>query len=273
MRLSQIVRYPIKSCRGISVPRARVVRGGIEHDRRWMLVDAAGRFVTQREEARLARVDVAIAGEALLVSSGGAGAVTLPLEMRDGEPVRASIWSSEVFVIVSAEGSAWFSAFLAREVRLVHVRDDALRQVSPSRARPGDVVGLADGYPLLLTSEASLRDLGDRIEARGATRVPMARFRPNVVAEGALAWDEDAWRTLTIGSVSFRAPKPCDRCVVTTIDPETAVAEKEPLRTLATFRRWAIPGGAVGVSFGVNLIADDVGELSVGDPVVVTERQ
>lgn len=273
MRLVEIVRFPIKSCRGISVSRARVVRGGLEHDRRWMVVDADGGFVTQREEHRLALVDVAVEGEQVQVSTAGTERVTIPLVHHDGAEARATIWGNEVDALVHPVGSEWFAAFLGRDVRLVYIPDRALRQVSPARARPGDVVGFADGYPLLLASETSLADLGDRIEAGGGARVPMTRFRPNVVVSGAPPWDEDTWRTFTIGAVSFRAPKPCDRCVITTIDPTTAEAGKEPLRTLATFRRWAIAGGSVGVWFGVNLIADDLGELAVGDPIVVTSRE
>jgi uncharacterized protein YcbX len=273
MNLSQIVRFPIKSCRGISVRRARVVRGGIENDRRWMIVDHTGRFVTQREEPRLALIDVSIEGERIEVASAGHDRITVPLAAEGGDTERVTVWSNDVDALVHDDGSAWFSSFLGRDVRLVYMPEASLRQVSPARARPGDVVSFADGYPLLLASEASLADLGARIEANGGARVPMSRFRPNVVVTDAPAWDEDAWRTFTIGAVAFRAPKPCDRCVITTIDPATAKAEKEPLRTLATFRRWAIASGTMGVWFGVNLIADGVGELAVGDPVVVTTRE
>jgi uncharacterized protein YcbX len=272
VKLSEIVRFPIKSCRGTSVSRARLVRGGLEHDRRWMLVDEDGRFVTQREEHRLSLVNVSIVGAELHVASDAHGDVRIPLTIEDGEAVRAAVWGSDVEALAHRDGSEWFAAFLGRDVRLVYMPERALRPVSPRRGQPGDVVSFADGFPLLLTSASSLDDLGDRIEANGGVRVPMARFRPNVVVTGADAWDEDAWRTLTIGEVSFRAPKPCDRCVITTIDPATGIAEKEPLRTLAKFRRWDVPGSGVGVWFGINLIADGVGELAVGDPVVVTSR-
>ncbi len=272
MRLAEIIRFPIKSCRGISVERARVARGGLEHDRRWMIVDDAGRFVTQRDEHRLALVDVALEGEHIRVSASGVSEVGVPLCATGGEPARVTVWGDAVDAFVDRAGSEWFSAFLGRDLRLVYMPEGALRPMSSARSLPGDVVSFADGYPLLLASESSLSDLGDRIEARGGARVAMSRFRPNVVAAGAPPWDEDSWEAFTIGSIAFRAPKPCDRCVITTLDPSTAIAEKEPLRTLATFRRWAIPGGAVGVWFGVNLIADDVGELSVGDPIAIRRR-
>ena len=273
MRLSEIIRYPIKSCRGTSVARAWVGRRGIEHDRRWMIVDDTGRFVTQREEHRLALVDVTIDGDDMLVSAREHSGVTLPLVLGEGDPVRVGIWRSEVDAVVHPLGSAWFAAFLGREVRLVYMQESALRGVNPKYGAPEDVVSFADGYPLLLTSEGSLRDLGDRIEARGGERVPMIRFRPNVVVTGVPPWDEDAWGAFTIGGVPFRAPKPCDRCVITTIDPETARAESEPLRTLATFRRWSLPSQPAGVWFGVNLVPDEAGPIAVGDAIVVTARR
>jgi uncharacterized protein YcbX len=145
---------------------------------------------------------------------------------------------------------------------------ESLPSPSASRfARPGDEVSFADGYPLLVATEESLDDLGARIEARGGTRIPMVRFRPNVVVRGGPAWDEDGWATLTIGRVPLRAPKPCDRCVVTTIDPSTARAGAEPLRTLASFRK-----RGESVWFGVNLAPDGQGEIAIGDPVRVIER-
>jgi uncharacterized protein YcbX len=264
VRLAALTRYPIKSCRGIAVDRARVSRRGIEDDRRWMIVDPEGSFVTQREEARLALVDVALEGSALRLAAPEMPALEIPARLREGARREVVVWRSTVDAIPCAEAGAWMSRFLGRDVAVVYMPDDVRRELDPDFARAGDHVSFADGYPLLLASESSLDDLCARLPEP----VPMSRFRPNVVVEGLAPWAEDELAAITIGALRFRAPKPCDRCVVVTIDPETAVAGKEPLRTLATFRR---RDGKV--LFGVNLIpdlADDAtAELAVGDPIRV----
>lgn len=264
MRLAGIARYPIKSCRGLDVLRARVGRRGIEDDRRWMIVDASGRFVSQREDARLALVGVELEGDRLRLSAPGAPALDMPARIAEGARVSVSVWRSDVEALVHPGASAWLSAHLGTELRVVYMPDDVRREVNPAYARAGDVVSFADGYPLLLATRESLADL----EARAGIALEMRRFRPNVVVEGAAAWAEDGWSRLRIGGVTLRAPKPCDRCVVTTIDPATGVAGKEPLRTLATFRRVESK-----VLFGVNLIPElgdhDAVEIAVGDSVEV----
>lgn len=267
MILTSIVLYPVKSCRGIEVDRARVEKRGLALDRRWMVADERGRFVSQREEPRLSLVDVSIEGDVIHLSSAGAGQARVPITTDDGARRQVGVWGRHTGAIVHDEASHWMSAFLGRDVSVVHLSDTIDSPMSSSRAKPGDEVSFADGYPLLVASEESLADLGARIEARGSAAVPMVRFRPNVVVRGAPAWDEDAWATLTIGSVTLRAPKPCERCVMTTIDPATARLGLEPLRTLATFRR-----RDHGVWFGVNLVPDTLGEIQIGDAVRITGR-
>ncbi|UJR86944.1 MOSC domain-containing protein [Sandaracinus amylolyticus] len=265
MKLSGITRFPIKSCRGIEVSRAHVERRGIAHDRRWMIVDPEGRFVTQREEARLALVDVALEDDRLRLGAPDASPIEIPTRLDVGARATVTVWRSTVEAIAHADASAWMSAHLGRTVRVVYMPDDVRRAVNEKYAHPGDVVSFADGYPLLLATRESLADL----EARAGTSLEMRRFRPNVVIEGAPAWAEDGWSRLRIGRIVFRAPKPCDRCVITTIDPATAIAGKEPLRTLAKFRRTA--DGKV--LFGVNLIPElddhESIEISIGDEVEI----
>lgn len=267
MELSSIVVFPIKSCRGIAVSHARVEKRGLAGDRRWMLVDERGRFFSQREEPRLALVDVGIEGEAIVASQPDAGELRLPRTHEDGERVAVEVWSRPIHARVHDEGSRWFSAWLGRPLRLVHLPDGEPSPLASKRALPGEEVSFADGYPLLACTLASLDALGDRIEGRGGQRVPMSRFRPNLVVRGGAAWDEDAWGTLEVGSVGMRAPKPCERCVMTTIDPSTARLGAEPLRTLASFRR-----RENGVWFGVNLAPTSLGTIALGDPVHVVER-
>jgi uncharacterized protein YcbX len=267
MRVRSIHVYPVKGARGISLPRAEVLSQGIRHDRRFAVVDETGRFVSQREEPRLALVDVALGlaeGELRLSVPGFEARVRL---VPDGPFRRVQIWKDEVDAVdVGGEGGTFFSRHLGRPVSLVFMPLDVVRQVQLEYARPGDRVGFADAFPLLLASTASLADLNARLVEGGATAVPMNRFRPNVVVEGGAPFAEDAVRSATIGALSLRLPKRCDRCQVTTIDQETADAGKEPLKTLAGYR-----AEANKVYFAVNAIPDlgagSSATIAVGDEV------
>lgn len=269
MRLRSIVVYPIKSCGPVALERAVLRRRGLVHDRRFMIVDARGHFVTQREEPRLSLVRLTLEGESLWVEAPGQPALEVALDPdhhAHGALHTVTVWRSTLVAPEVPALSRFFSATLGRALVCVAMTSAMHREINPKYARPGDEVSFADGYPLLLASESSRLDL----EARAGTTLEMARFRPNVVVEGAPAWDEDHWPELRIGEVLFRAPKPCARCVITTLDPQTGRAGKEPLKTLATFRR---RDGEV--MFGMNLVPVldpplDQAELRVGDPVVPT---
>jgi hypothetical protein len=174
------------------------------------------------------------------------------------------IWDDEVEArSCGEEADAWAAALLGEGCRLVALAGDDARPVDPAYARPDDRVSFADGYPFLLTTTASLHELS----RRAGTRLEMARFRPNLVVDGATPFAEDAWTRIRVGDLTFRVVKPCVRCVVTTLDPATGVAGREPLRTLATFRRTE-----KGVTFGQNLLADGIGTLRVGASIEVLER-
>lgn len=270
MRLSSIVVYPIKSCGAVSLSSVRVERRGLAHDRRFLIVDDAGRFVTQREEPRLTAVRVEIEGDALHVEARGAEGetssrrVTIALDPDEnvlGAPRTVTVWRSTLDAPEVPALSAFFSSLLGRSLACVAMTRAVHREINPKFALPGDEVSFADGYPLLVANEASRIDL----EARAGVPLAMARFRPNVVVEGAPPWDEDRWAYLRLGAVLFRATKPCARCVVTTLDPDTGRADKEPLKTLATFRK--VDGE---VMFGVNLVpvldGDETPELRLGAP-------
>lgn len=265
MRIGSLVIYPIKSCRGVEVNVAEVTRYGLRDDRRWMLTDPRGRFLSQRTAPALARIATAIVDDALLLAVDGdpARSLRLPRELRDGPRRSVEVWRSRVEAIAHAEGSSFVSQFLGRPAELVYLPDDVERAVEAPYAEPNDVVSFADAFPFLLASVASLRDLNTRLGAP----VTMRRFRPNLVVEGARPFDEDAWVRLRIGELTFRAPKPCARCVVVDLDPETGARASDVLGVLATFRK-----RDGGVHFGVNLIADGVGTLCVGDEIEVTER-
>ena len=266
-RLTEINRFPVKSCRGESVGSAVVEPWGLRGDRRWMVVDEHGAAITAREANRLVLLDPEITPYGLRVT-----APDLPaLDVSTPDPVAqtpVSLWSSRLDAVpAGAEADAWFSKALDRSVHLVHLDDPRKRPTSPAYSEPGDRVSFADGYPLLLATEESLAAVNDEVTVSGHDPLPMTRFRPNVVVGGVEAWAEDDWRRIRIGDAVFRAVKGCARCVITTIDPDTAVRDKEPIASLARVRRW---DGATW--FGINLVPDtyDV-TIRVGDEFEVLE--
>lgn len=262
--LSQIYLYPVKSLRGFSVDRANITKRGLEYDRRFMVVDSMGEFLTIRERPAMATVKTAINGDKLVLSNAFDDSVAVPLTPPPGalKPVR--VWSSTVDAHeVSDEANALLSESLDTDARLVYMPDSSERTLKPGRGEPGDIVSFADGYPLLIATEASLEELNRRIIERGGKAVPMSRFRTNLVVTGARAFAEDALGTMSVGTARFRAAKPCVRCQVTTTDQITGeVLGPEPLATLATFR-----DSPDGVRFGTNLIPESSGTLRVGDVV------
>lgn len=275
MRLSAIRLHPVKACRGFEVERALVERRGLRDDRRWMLVDATGRFVTQRERPALALVRTSLEGDEIVLTHarGEVAPLRLPRRLAPADALPAgrvpiSVWRHSGEALAFEAGRAWFAEAIGLELLPVFLPDEIVRPVSPSHGRAGDEVSFADGFPLLLANATSLDELNERLAARGVPDVApmtMERFRPNVVIEGAPPFAEDGIGAVRIGGVRFRAPKACDRCSVTTVDPETGVPGKEPLATLATFRQ---RDGAVW--FGVNLIPelpDGPREIAVGDSV------
>lgn len=240
------------------MPEWPVASRGFVADRRWMIADANGRFVTQRELSELALVDTALDGERLTVSAPGLPALDLPIAYELGPSRTVEVWQDRAVGVVHALGSEWFSNYLGGSYELVYMPEAHQRQVNPSRANLGDIVSFADAYPFLLISEASLADLNARLEAPLA----MERFRPNIVIGDTAPFAEDEFSRVRIGEISFRGVKRCERCVVTTIDPLTGERGREPLRTLARYRL-----SEQKVWFGMNLIHDQGGVLRVGDAV------
>ena len=272
LQLTDVWRYPVKSCRGERLAEALVEPWGLAGDRRWMVVDAEGVAVTAREYPQMVLVTPRLGHGLIALSSPGLADLTVPVPSgEDLVPVR--VWASELVAApADDEAAAWLSKVIGEQVRLVYLDDPTRRPTNPSYSQDTDRVSFADGYPLLLTSEESLGALNDWIaEGSKASEgpVPMRRFRPNVVVSGTSAWAEDGWRRLRIGPVGFRAVKGCGRCVLTTVDPDTAAKGHEPLFALARHRRWDNK-----VWFGVNLIPDTAGPgalIRPGDRVEVLE--
>ena len=255
---------PVKSAAGIPLDAVELDAFGPRHDRRWLVVDPAGRFMTQRRHPRLALIRPTLGPDTLTLDAPGMPRLTLPLEPPAGAVERVRIWKDEVVARPAGDEAArWLSTFLGTPCRLVYMPDTGVRQVSLRYGRPGDRVAFADAYPVMLLSAESL----DALNARLAEPVPVNRFRPNLVVCGVgEPHAEDRWRRIRVGSVELDVVKPCARCVITTIDQTTARRTgKEPLRTLATYRRG--PDG--GVLFGMNAIHRTRGTLRVGDAVEV----
>jgi uncharacterized protein len=272
MHLAGLFIYPVKSLRGCAVAEAGVDELGLAGDRRFLVVDKAGRFLTQRTLPRMALIDTALDDIALTLSADGTGSVAVPRASDPAAPLRTvSVWKSEGLLAEDCgdAGAAWLSAFLGQACRLVRGGAKFLRPVlKPGRAFPGDVVGFADAYPFLAIGEASLADLNARLAARSGPTLPMDRFRPNLVIAGAPAYAEDGWPRIQVGGIVLRAGGPCARCIVTATDQRTAERGQEPLRTLATYRRDAAK--PADVNFGQNFLHETkAGALRRGDPVRV----
>jgi uncharacterized protein len=259
--LSSLHVYPIKSCGGVAVEEWDVDGHGLRHDRRWMLVDEANQFISQRELPCMALIGVRIEPDGLVVDAPGRSPLAVPFRPESRQPLLARVWDDLVETeTVGDDADRWFSEFLGVRCRLVHLPDGSIRPVDPDYGEPGDRVGLADGFPFLLISEGSLAELNARLERP----LPMNRFRPNLVVAGCGPFAEDGWGLVRVGTISLRVVKPCARCAITTVDQSTAATGKEPLRTLATFRR-----SGTKVLFGQNLVHDETGTMRVGDPVEV----
>jgi uncharacterized protein YcbX len=242
--------YPVKSCRGLAVHEATLTAAGLEHDREWMVVSPEGRFLTQREEPRLALVVAGLADGGLTLSAEGAASVTVPLDFR-GDSIEVTVWRDRCPARDQGGPVArWLSDFLGRPLRLV--RFDAAHRRPSDAAWTGGVEALnrfSDGFALLAISRASLADLNARLREP----LPMDRFRPNLTLDGLPPYGEDSLGDLVAGPVRLRRAKPCTRCAITTTDQATGLAAgDEPLRTLKTYR-W--DAALRGVAFGQNFIA------------------
>lgn len=263
--------HPVKAFRGQSPREAVVEPWGLAGDRRWTLIDDGGKVVTQRQQPRLALAAAELLpGGGIRLSAEGREPVNVPVPEPVGTTTLDVFGDKVEAVLADATAHAWCSDYLGAEVRLVHMDDPATRRpVDPDFALPGETVSFADGYPLLVTTLASLKALNSLI-AQGdhahEGSLPMNRFRPNAVVSGTAAWAEDDWSRIAIGEVTFRVARMSGRCVVTTTDQVSAERGKEPLRTLGRHRRF---GGQL--VFGQNLVPESPGTVRVGDPVIVLE--
>ncbi len=262
IKLSEIAIYPIKSTAQLSLPEAQMGPFGFDMDRRWMLIDEAGTMLTQRKHPRMCLIQAQPKDDQLLVS-----AVDMPplriVRQNTSNLIKATVWDDTCNAYdCGKEAADWFSSFLNTPVRLVEFPENEVRQVDLEYANKGDITAFSDGFPYLLISQASLDDLNQRLQ----TAVEMKRFRPNLVVQGNVAFEEDNWKKIRIGEVIFRLVKPCSRCSIPSIDPQTAERSAEVVRTLAEYR---MQGNKI--LFGQNLIAESTGKLQLGMEIEVLE--
>ena len=260
--------YPVKGMKGIEVAEARATDRGLEHDRRWMVVDLAGEFFTQRSHPKLATVWTGLLDGALELSAPDVGSVAVPFQPEGDVPARVRVWDSVCDAFpASREADRWLSEYLGEACRLVYMPETTRRASNGKYAGPEErLVGFADGYAFLVIGRASLDDLNARLATRGHPALPMNRFRPNIVVEGSTPYAEDDWKDVRFGQARMGGVKPCGRCEVTTTDQATGeVRGPEPLATLSGYRS----SDEFGVMFGMNFVTLETGVVRRGDRVGV----
>ncbi|MTI20032.1 MOSC domain-containing protein [Fulvivirga sp. RKSG066] len=263
--LSQIYIYPIKSLPGIRLNEAEVQEKGLKYDRRWMLVDSDGEFITMRKNRKLLKFFV---NKTSLGYDIGCefhkSTIQIPFELTEGTEINVSIWGDKIKAIEGNTGwNDWFSEALRESCTLVYFPEEAKRPIKDKWQVNNESVSLADGYPYLVIGESSL----DRLNQKLAQPLDISRFRPNLVFKGGEPYEEFNWKDFKIGDVAFKGLKPCARCVVTTLDPDTGESGLEPLKTLATQK---IDDKVV---FGQHTLALEEGSVKVGDEIEINSTK
>lgn len=266
--LSKILIYPVKSLGSISLLQAEVEERGLRYDRRWMIIDDNNRFVTQRQYPNMALIEVTITENGLQLRhrTRDLGILTVPFQPETFDLITVILWDDQIeVVVVNDESNRWLSEALGFSARLVYLPDTSPRLADPNYAPFDANVSFADGYPLLTIGQSSLDDLNMRLPEP----VSMMRFRPNLVFEGGVPYDEDQWYEFAVGNLTFYGVKPCARCIMTTVDPEKGeIVGKDPLRTLSTYRKRDSK-----IFFGQNLMIHQTGTIKIGDEIRVVSRK
>jgi len=273
MHLSGLFLYPVKSLRGCSVARGEIDALGVVGDRRFMIVDESGKFLTQRSLARMALIKTALTRDSLLLSAHETPTIGIERIGNSTTPTRiVEIWGNKDLSADDCgdEPAKWLSHFLGTACRLVRIGTSFKRPLPKAPFHSTETTSLVDAYPLLLVGDGSLGELNARLQGQGGLPVPMNRFRPNLVISDCSAFEEDTWTRFRLGEITFRTAGPCARCIVTTTDQMSGVRGKEPLRTLSTFRR-DINDDTL-INFGQNLVHETKqGTLCLGDRLDVLD--
>lgn len=266
IKLTRLYIYPVKSLGGISLTNSEVEDRGLKYDRRWMLVDEEGKFLTQRKFPEMVHFKLKLVKDGFQVFHKVTNdAVIIPFETQSNAKINVDIWNDEVeAIIVSETLSSWFTDKLNFNCELVFMPDDTIRKVENKPWVKDEIVSFADGYPFLIISEESLDDLSSKL----GKKLKMDRFRPNFVISGSKPFEEDEWVEFKIGSLTFKGVKPCARCVVTTIDQETGEKDFLVLEELGKYRKIDNK-----IMFGQNLLQLSNGSLSLYDKIEVIKRK
>ncbi len=264
--LSEIYIYPVKSLGGISVREAEVTDRGLKYDRRWMLVDYTGKFLSQRSHPLMSIIKVDISSDRLIFRDiRNTEQFDVGIDERSGKVIKSVVWDDAVETHhVNSIIDDWFGVILNTRCKLVFMPDESFRPVDKRYAAENEITSLSDGYPFLVVGQSSLDDLNSKLEEK----IPMNRFRPNLVLSGGYPFEEDDLKSFSIGDVFFYSVKPCARCVVTTINQQTAQKSDEPLKTLSKYRMVNNK-----VMFGMNLLHKGKGKINMGDEAKVLERK
>ena len=266
--ISELYYYPIKSCQAVRTSNLVIDDRGPNYDRRWMIVDPEGKFITQRQTPILSQFSVSIkAGGTHSIVITAPNGQTIEVSVPEGdqcEKKMVTVWKDQCAALVAPkEVCEWLSIQLNVTCELVYMPQDSIRYVDSNYNLNQSIVSFSDGFPFLLISQASLETLNKQSQVT----LESLRFRPNIVISGAKAFEEDTWRKVKVGSVVFDVVKPCSRCVIPSINLNTGEKQREVLLTLKEQR---FLGGAI--YFGQNLIHQQQGEISEGDEVVVIEQ-
>jgi uncharacterized protein len=264
--VSDIYIYPIKSLGGFRVTEAMVTATGFQYDRRWMLVDKYTKFMTQRQVAAMALLQTAITTDGVYVyhKQHPEKNINIPFLLEPAGIKQVQVWDDicEAWCYDSTAINSWFSEILETECELVYMPEDTKRMVDTEYAKNNETTSFSDGYPFLIIGQSSLDELNSKL----AEPLPIDRFRPNIVFTSGEPHEEDSWKHITINGVDFYGVKTCARCVVTTIDQQTAVAGKEPLKTLAAYRSVNNK-----IKFGMNLLHKGTGVIRVGEIIAIND--
>jgi len=283
LALSELYIYPIKSAAGIAVNEAQMTSRGLQYDRRWMVVDGQGKFITQRRFPRMALIGVGIANQHLQITAPGMSELSVRIDDCLGldsggrnEPfdrLMVEVWGDRTEAVALGTDSArWFSEFIGIDCQLVYMPERSHRPTAHGQLGADRLVSFADAYPYLLISEASLAGLNEKLLAQGTEPATMARFRPNLVVKGCAApHEEDRWRQIRVGKAVLDLPKLCARCSIPNVNPASGDHGKEPTKTLSTYRYWD-----KGIWFGQNCAQVHSGNpsitLRIGDAIEVTNE-
>ena len=264
MKVISLHVYPVKSLGSIEIETAFAGEKGFAMDRRWMVVKPDGKFITQREFPKMSRIAVKIENKSLVFNNQlNSNSFSISCDEIANE-LEVEVWDDQVLAYeVNTEVSEWFTRQIGETVKLVRMGEASKRNIEQQYSTTGETVSFADSLPYMITNDSSLKMLNQRL----GHQVNMNRFRPNIVFNGAGPFEEDNWKKIHIGEVVFKLVKPCSRCKIVNINSETGEMDKnEPLLTLSSFRKFGS-----GVHFGVNMIAENYGKISVEDTVNVIE--